>query len=78
VTRTEIVKLFPGNDPAGIEQAIVQVMDQLHLTTNDLSHDQVLAILDAMTHLPGLIGVAARFAKVRALLLPKRAFSGPR
>ena len=48
MTRTEIVKLFPGNDPAGIEQAIVQVMDQLHFTTNDLSHEQVLAILDAM------------------------------
>jgi hypothetical protein len=78
VTRIELVKLFPGNDPAEVDRAIVRVMEELHLTTNDLSHEQVLAILDAMTHLPGVVGVAARFAKVRALLFPKRASSGSR
>jgi hypothetical protein len=73
VTRTELVKLFPGNDPAEVDRAIAQAMVELHFTTNDLSHEQVLAILDAITAMPGVVGVAARFAKVRALLLPKRA-----
>jgi hypothetical protein len=77
VTRKEILALFPGTDLGEVERALADAMKQLDLRGDDLPHDQALAVLNGMTATPGVVGVAARFAKVRALLLPKKP-TGPK
>jgi hypothetical protein len=78
VTRSELVLLFPSSDPVEVERAMVRAMKQLNVSGDALDHGQILAILDAMASASGVVGVAARFAKARALLLPKRAAAAKR
>jgi hypothetical protein len=73
VTRRELVLLFRSSDPTEVERALAQAMSKLGLGGDTLDQSQILAVLDAMASTPGAVGVAARFAKARALLLPKRA-----
>ncbi len=78
MTRKELALLFPRTDPVEVERAIALAMERLSLGTGALDQRQVLAVLDAMTSTPGVVGVAARFAKARALLLPKPATAAKR
>ena len=72
MTRQELVQLFPSVDRGEVERAIAAAMQQLKVTSDELSATQLVAVLEAMTSNPGPVGVAARFAKVRVLLMPKR------
>jgi hypothetical protein len=55
-----------GDDKAA--EALQQYAKSLRLTVAALSRDDAVALLDAMGAAPGLLGVVARFAKVRFVL----------
>ena len=56
-----------GQDRA--DEAVLEAVRRLGLPTRSLSRDQALAVLDDLAARPGLVGVTARFAKARAILL---------
>jgi len=67
---TEIVGLLAstvGQERA--EEAVNDVVGRLKLPEQALSRTETLALLDDLAAKPGLLGMTARFAKARALLL---------
>jgi hypothetical protein len=71
VSRKEIVRLFGGTDPVEVERALTRAAERLSLRGDVFDRSQLLAVLDEMISTTGVVGVVARFAKARALLLPK-------
>ncbi len=51
------------------DEAVLDALRRLRLPAHALSRDQTLAVLDDLAARPGLVGVTARFAKARAILL---------
>jgi hypothetical protein len=51
------------------EEAVTEVVRRLGLPARSLSRDQTLQVLDDLAARAGLVGVTARFAKARAILL---------
>jgi hypothetical protein len=67
---SELVGLLAGTvGQERAEDAVLEVVRRLGLPTRSLSRDQTLAVLDDLAVRPGLVGVTARFAKARAILL---------
>ena len=67
---SELVALLAstvGQDRA--DEAVGEVARRLGLPSRSLSRDQTMAVLDDLASRPGLVGVTARFAKARAILL---------
>jgi hypothetical protein len=50
------------------EQAIQDALVALHLDGENLDQEDTLQILDHLSNTPNVVGIAARFLKVRALL----------
>lgn len=70
VTCDEIVALLApavGDRPA--REAVATACAALGLDPSDWPLVDALNILDYLTHSPGLLGISARFAKTRAILL---------
>lgn len=51
------------------EEAVLEVVRRLGLPPRALSRDQTMLVLDDLAARAGLVGVTARFAKARAILL---------
>jgi hypothetical protein len=51
------------------EDAVLEAVRRLGLPARALSRDQALSVLDDLASRSGLVGVTARFAKARAILL---------
>ena len=67
-SRTELASMLSQN--LGIEKAkelVGEAADQLGLS-DDLTSAQCLDVLEKVAEQPGLVGIAARFAKSRVLL----------
>jgi hypothetical protein len=67
-SRTELASMLSHN--LGIEKAkelIGETADQLGLP-DELTNEQCLEVLEKIAAQPGLVGIAARFAKSRVLL----------
>jgi hypothetical protein len=66
----ELVGLLAGTvGQERAEDAMLDSIRRLGLPSRALSRDQTLMVLDDLASLPGLVGVTARFAKARAILL---------
>ena len=66
----ELVALLAGTvgqDRA--EEAVLEAVRRLGLPTRSLSRDQTMSVLDDLASRAGLVGVTARFAMARAILL---------
>ena len=69
LSRKQLVEMLSeslGDDKA--RQVIGDTVARLGFGGLEYDREQVLAILEAMTEEPGLVGVVARFAKARAIL----------
>jgi hypothetical protein len=51
------------------EEAVLEVVRRMGLPARSLTRDQTLTVLDDLAGRAGLVGVTARFAKARAILL---------
>jgi hypothetical protein len=77
MTHAELAELFVSVDAAEVRSAIDETATRLGLGHYDLTRAQVLQVLDELMTTQGILGVAARFAKARALLQPRGASSPP-
>ncbi len=67
---SELVGLLAGTvGQERAEEAVLDAVRRLGLPSRALSRDQILAVLDDLAARAGLVGVTARFAKARAILL---------
>jgi len=69
VTKKELIDKLASS--VGVEKAsatISQCCADLKLPHDDLTHDQVLLVLDRLAEDKSIIGTVARFAKVRVIL----------
>jgi hypothetical protein len=78
MSRKELAQLFPRTDPAEVELALLRAAERLNLRGDSLERADVLALLEEMTRADGAGGVAARFAKARAILMLKPAHPAAR
>jgi hypothetical protein len=68
-TREELAQLLSQN--LGVEKAtelVVRAAGELAIT-GSMSNEQCLAVLEQIAQVPGLVGITARFAKGRMILL---------
>lgn len=68
-TQAEVAGLLSQN--IGIEKAtdlVSTACAELGIAGTEMSRDQCLAVLEHLSGSPGLVGIAARFAKSRAIL----------
>jgi hypothetical protein len=69
IPRSELVKQLAaslGYEKA--EEVLTSTASQLGIAADPLNKTETLEILDQMLKTPGLVGVVARFVKVRVLL----------
>lgn len=70
IAREEVIALLtPALGEAPARLAVYKTCDALGFRSVELTLDDALAILDRLAKSPGLLGISARFAKMRAILL---------
>jgi hypothetical protein len=66
---TDLAKLLSASvGDAKALDVVSTAARRANITTGDVDQQQALAILEKIASEPGLLGIAARFAKSRALL----------
>ncbi len=69
ISRRELVRQL--GESLGLEKAeevVSAAAARLSLTGEEYDRDQALTLFEELTNSPGLVGVVARFAKVRLIL----------